>query len=41
MLIIKMSDQNSGQYKCDTCNISFKSQEEFMEHENQEHAGMA
>ena len=36
-----MSDQPSGQYKCDKCNISFNSQEEYMEHENKEHVGMA
>lgn len=36
-----MSDQPSGQYKCDKCNVSFNSQEEYMEHENKEHVGMA
>jgi uncharacterized C2H2 Zn-finger protein len=36
-----MSDQPAGQYKCEKCNVSFKSQEEYMEHENKEHVGMA
>jgi uncharacterized C2H2 Zn-finger protein len=36
-----MSEQSSGQYRCDKCNKSFNSQQEFMEHENKDHVGMA
>jgi uncharacterized C2H2 Zn-finger protein len=36
-----MSEQPPGQFKCDKCNTSFNSQEEYMEHENKEHTGMA
>ena len=36
-----MSEQTPGAYRCEQCNISFNSQEEFQKHNNTVHVGTA
>lgn len=36
-----MSEQTSGAYRCEQCNISFNSQEDLQKHNNTEHVGTA
>ncbi len=36
-----MSEQTSGAYRCEQCNISFNSQEDLQKHNNTVHVGTA